>query len=885
MAVTTEATLCRIENELVLFELNIAKKRISSSSVRNKITGNVLSGRNGSAEFSVQFKSGLFGQTVTSGELKIKNTYAENEGTTEKLVIEFEPFKIKGDRIFLKLIYELPENKPYFRKQLVFAAEPGSCQKAVIDHMDMQPLILSESNKTWCVPPQEKAHMNGFAVSLGQPVFVDDLFFGCEFPACVNKIENGAVTLKYYSGKSLCELMGESGEYRGVKSVCGAADTASNARVKAAFFEYIKDIARPTGLRMQYNSWYDHMLNIDANNIEHSFFEIEKAMTAVGSKPLDCYVVDDGWNDYKKDFWCFNEKFPNELYPARNLSEAFGSSFGLWLGPRGGYTLDTVKFARQIQKGGNGYLNKRAQDVDVASKKYIDKTADFMSDCQNRFNLTYWKLDGFSLRPCRSKNHDHIRGGKNDMYYYSEMWERWIAVFSRLIKESDGKVYINLTSYSPPSPWFLQWVNAVWIQTSNDIGMIEKDANGKKLTCSQKDKLLSYRDERYYDFYRVRELCFPASNLYNHDPIYGNEAKISLTDDEFREYLFTMAARGASFWELYYSFNMMNEAKWRINNSVLRFVEEEFPKLRNSVLFGGKPSLGQVYGFGCFDGDEGIVALRNPGSKDENYVLRLEHAIGADIRLKDAAMTVLLPYNTSGANGAYSFGDTVTVKLPAYQTKILHFGKKAKPVEAVYVKALDAKTLEVMFNQTVIADEIRCPENEIVSASLLEDYRSVRLSFRYDFPVHDTLTLCSVKDLLLNKTDLTVSFDYHEGNVVESDAFEGNTDFSIVATTGGDNSDKELFTQGSEICLEIRNGHFVFTVDGQSVTSVLAADGIVQVCAVRERNGVLKLYLDKKLDAGAYNGKAVSVLSQKAVYCFDKAKIKQYSRALSYDEV
>ena len=38
MAVTTEATLCRIENELVLFELNIAKKRISSSSVRNKIS-------------------------------------------------------------------------------------------------------------------------------------------------------------------------------------------------------------------------------------------------------------------------------------------------------------------------------------------------------------------------------------------------------------------------------------------------------------------------------------------------------------------------------------------------------------------------------------------------------------------------------------------------------------------------------------------------------------------------------------------------------------------------------------------------------------------------------------------------------------------------------
>ncbi|MGN1443141.1 MAG: hypothetical protein ACI4XE_04750 [Acutalibacteraceae bacterium] len=885
MAVTTEEKRCQIENETICLELAVAKKRISSSSVTNKITGNTLSGQNGSAEFTVQFKNGLFGQTVSGSELKINSTYTETENKTEKLIIEFEPFKIKGDKISLTLIYSLEENKPYFRKQLVFSAEPGSCRKAVIDHIDMQPLVLSQDNKTWCVPKQEKAHMNGFAVSLGQPVFVDDLYFGCEFPACVNTIENGAVTLQYYSGKSLCELMGESGVYKSVKSVCGAADTPSNARVKAAFFEYIKDIARPTGLRMQYNSWYDHMLNIDAKNIEHSFYEIEKAMTAVGSKPLNCYVVDDGWNDYKKDFWCFNSKFPNELYPARNLSEAFGSSFGLWLGPRGGYTLDTVKFARQIQKGGNGYLNKRAQDVDVASKKYIDKTADFMSDCQSRFNLTYWKLDGFSLRPCRSKSHDHICGGKNDMYYYSEMWERWIEVFARLIKESDGKVYINLTSYSPPSPWFLQWVNAVWIQTSNDIGMIEKDENGKKLTCSQKDKLLSYRDERYYDFYRVRELCFPASNLYNHDPIYGNEAKISLSDDEFREYLFTMAARGTSFWELYYSFNMMNEAKWRINNAVLRFVEEEFGNLRNSVLFGGKPSLGQVYGFGCFDGDEGIVALRNAGSKDETYVLRLEHSIGADERLQNAAMTVLLPYSTNGAKDNFSFGDTVTVKLPAYQTKILHFGKKAKPLEAVYVKALDSKTLEVMFNQSVIADEIKCDENEIVSASLLEDYRSVRLSFKYDFPVHDKLTLRSVKDLLLNKTDLSVSFDYHENNVIVSDAVEGNTDFSIVATTGGDNTDKELFSQGDEICLEIKNGRFVFTVCGQSVVSVLAADGIVQVCAVRERNGVLKLYLDKKLDSGSYDGCAPANLTQKAVHSFDKAKIKLYSKALSYDEV
>ena len=49
MAVTNEAKLCRIENDSISLELTIDKKKISSSSVTNKITGHMLSGQNGSA--------------------------------------------------------------------------------------------------------------------------------------------------------------------------------------------------------------------------------------------------------------------------------------------------------------------------------------------------------------------------------------------------------------------------------------------------------------------------------------------------------------------------------------------------------------------------------------------------------------------------------------------------------------------------------------------------------------------------------------------------------------------------------------------------------------------------------------------------------------------
>ena len=44
------------------------------------------------------------------------------------------------------------------------------------------------------------------------------------------------------------------------------------------------------------------MKDITADNIEKSFYEIEKGLSSNGVAPLDAYVVDDGWVDYKSGF-------------------------------------------------------------------------------------------------------------------------------------------------------------------------------------------------------------------------------------------------------------------------------------------------------------------------------------------------------------------------------------------------------------------------------------------------------------------------------------------------------------------------------------------------------------------------------------------------------
>lgn len=113
-----------------------------------------------------------------------------------------------------------------------------------------------------------------------------------------------------------------------------------------SIFEYIERISVKSDYRVQYNTWYDRMMDIDADNTEAAFYKVESKLSSNGVPPIDGYVMDDGWNNYKADFWSINQKkFPNGMLDLSSLANRLGSSFGLWLGPRGGYIYNS-KFAK-----------------------------------------------------------------------------------------------------------------------------------------------------------------------------------------------------------------------------------------------------------------------------------------------------------------------------------------------------------------------------------------------------------------------------------------------------------------------------------------------------------------------------------------------------------
>ena len=284
---------------------------------------------------------------IRASQLKVSDVSSLCEDGVNKYKVSFEAFDLRDSKIKVSLIYILNDFRCYIRKFIELRYDKKGTKDVILDSISFESFTIDNKYKYWTIPKQKDAETKAFALSLGQPVYVDCFYFGCEFPVAINKIKKLKAESTYYSGKKLSELIG-SDAYISHKSVAGGAASDIYEDVQKSFFEYIKDISKPVYFRRQYNSWYDNMLNITKENITSSFLEIEKQMTKTGEPVLDSYVADDGWNDYAGGFWGFNKNFPDELYPFKNLAESLGSKFGLWLGPRGGYTNDTIKFARKI---------------------------------------------------------------------------------------------------------------------------------------------------------------------------------------------------------------------------------------------------------------------------------------------------------------------------------------------------------------------------------------------------------------------------------------------------------------------------------------------------------------------------------------------------------
>lgn len=863
--------------------------------------------------------------------VKVEETTATINGkekTGKKVTFSFKPYTHKNVEYTIDEVIVMYEGDHFMRKFLEIDVPDEKMADAEIDYIDLESLKVSKDDAQWTIPRGQGGvvQMEEFKANLGQPIYIQGMFFGCEFPVADTEIVNGTGFMRYYSGKTFERLQTDNqltteGKYVTWQTVAGAARSTEQEVIQADFFEYIKSIATPSEFRTQYNSWFDNMMKISDQNILESFIEIDRELNKAEVRPLDSYVVDDGWNAYNDGtigagshaqsgatinndgFWTFNEKFPKQLTPSSELVKKFGSNFGVWVGPRGGYNFYAT-LANIIERAGKG--SKAGNSIDVADRVYVKNFTDMAVEWQKNWDVNYWKWDGFADTaqynhfnnlggadgvPVYSESNHHMTGGYHQMYHVTDLWEAWIDLMEavRQSEKEDGinKLWISLTCYVNPSPWYLQWANSVWIQCVHD----QKDAG---FGTTKMNKQITYRDACYYDFLKNHQFQFPLQNLYNHDPIYGKEGTgmtvNTATDEDFQNYLYMLSTRGTAFWELYYSDSIMTEGKYEITGEFLEWAEENYHMLKNSKMIGGKPDItklsngdlsnqaqAEAYGFSCFDGTDGIISLRNPAANaDKTIKFTFDRTMGVAENAGTLNYHLEHSYllsDESAQTGTLEYGKEYTVNLKPNEVRILRVSAEkdttAPKIDRIMTDG--AKEITVKFDEKVSGNLFKVENAKVSSIKKSADDTTYHIELS-EAPANEAtvkVTPQDIKDMSGNKATEAASVVYHKDSVIVENgsvtagelaaadkSLNSNNGFTVSATVNTTGTDKSLVKQGDQYELKVTaDGKASFTLNGATaVSGKVINDGVEhKVVGVKENNGMLKLYVDGTLEGSAYN--------------------------------
>ncbi len=374
----------------------------------------------------------------------------------------------------------------------------------------------------------------------------------------------------------------------------------------------------------------------------------------------------------------------------------------------------------------------------------------------------------------------------------------------------------------------------------------------------------------------------PPEYLYNHDPIYGNAADISMTDVQFRKYLFMAAARGNRFWELYYSYDKMSESKWRINADCIRFIKENIHILRHSRMTGGDPAKGEVYGYCAWIKKEGIVALRNPSSEAREYKFVLDRDTGCLESNENMKREMILPYSIEKDENLYSYGDSFNITLESGQVLIMKFSSVEQTLpRLVYSRYVSENEVIICFDRRIrlCLDEI-LTANEAESIRIASDYSTVTVklapgqkSFEMTVPVYDGFG---------NKVSFDVKCRYYRDFASGRKVFPHGRDFSLSFTleSFGNLIDSRYFSLLADE--ESLSGVFFgreFSIAGNYGIS----DRITVVC---EPSGLVKFYINGELKGSVYNREYFNELSNRKFEVTDNLSgLTILTKALRYNEV
>ena len=493
----------------------------------------------------------------------------------------------------------------------------------------------------------------------GSVVVADDVFMAVEHPLAVNSAAPGEPSPRVRCSLPRGNTLKAVQEWR-YSSVIGVVPAG---QLRRGFLYYIeRRRAHPYRPFLHYNNWYD--VNLGRPDTRVTEDECLKAIEFFGRElvrgrgvKLDAFVWDDGWDDFNS-LWGFHKGFPEGFKKLNGAAAAYGAGQGVWMSPWGGYAGPKNK---RIAFGKSQGYETNASGYSMAGAKYGKAFRDVCLDMMRQQGVIFFKFDGMGT--------GNITTGAKDAL--ADDIDAVLALTLALRRENP-EVFISATVGTWASPFWTFYADSIWRQGGDTGSYGEGDTRQQWIT---------YRDKYCHD--RVVELgpLYPLNSLMLHGPCVSDSAgrapsKMVRTEKSVADEFWSFFGSGTNLQELYITPQVLTGKMWDELAAAAKWSRANSDVLVDTHWIGGSPGKAEVYGWASWRPGKGILTLRNPSDKPQEFSITPKAALELPEGTKGAMkLKVVYPQGRQLPAGALGVGQPVSLKLEPFEVVVMELEK------------------------------------------------------------------------------------------------------------------------------------------------------------------------------------------------------------------
>ncbi len=445
----------------------------------------------------------------------------------------------------------------------------------------------------------------------GSPVLAGRFFLGVEHPMSECRIGDPQFDRMSSATRVHCWLPRavpvRVGQTFTVSSVTGMAP---EGQMRRAFLQYLeRERAHPYRTFLHYNTWYDIGYFPVTKYDEKAALDVVNTygqqLNRKRGVKLDSFLFDDGW-DNPESLWDFNSGFPQGFTRVKESAAKYGAAPGVWMSPWGGYS--EPKKIRMAFGQRQGYETNKGGFA-LSGPIYYKRFRDVCMSMVRRYGVNMFKFDGVGRAV------GTVPGSQ-----FGSDFEAAIQLIDDLRVEKPD-IFINLTTGTWPSPFWLQYADSIW-RGGSDHDFVKAEVG------SMRQRWITYRDADTYRGIVQKGPLYPLSSLMLHGLIYAKNARGLDADPQgdFTAEIHDYFGTGTQLQEMYVTPSLLSDENWDTLAEAAKWSRANADVLFDTHWIGGDPGKFEVYGWASWTPAKGILVLRNPGDRPARFIIDIGKA-------------------------------------------------------------------------------------------------------------------------------------------------------------------------------------------------------------------------------------------------------------------